>query len=647
MSDIPENEIVVEVTDERLCDAVDDEGNCGAIENVKPDESMAEMDVQGGDFEETGDDFQKEDRLGEAPEDNGACECCEEAQSETEEDGLINTGVTERLILGAVFAEKTLKDYLEEAADEEKTAAGFVLDEFSENMDSKKLDQSQNGTDIESDYFFEDETACGSETAEETDTCSTAEETANEEINEPGQDGDDRELDIVANGMPAGVSDEGDSEISEIVGDIAEEEGYERRRTIGKGLGLTILLSFLILIGSVIYSYKTLVEHGSQLFRQHFDVVLKDFIGEESETVLKDATNAEFRFDVISEYNNEYPAGVVYDQVPKAGKTVKDNARVLLYVSEGIKMVDVPDVVGMSYGDAVRALREHDLSVVREPDKSGGAEQNTVTRVDPDIGTPIQAGSTVTIYVSMPYTSSNTVVPELTGMNTITAKAALSSCGLKLGNITQEWDYSLKPGTVISQSLKKGARVSIGTRVDIVTSLGYDIVSRSFKLDMPFKDKSGNTSYTVAFYDSEGKKVVSADKINCTGYTLYREGSINEVLTVKVGGSVFRKYEFNYQSGGYIIIEDHSGEFEMSVPSFYVSVSHNDGGFAICQSPVQWGRNCTVSITVIPGYEIDYVTDNGRNVTSSVSGGKYVINGIKDNHDVYIAFKWVGFSGDD
>ncbi|MFL5353509.1 OmpA family protein [Archangium sp.] len=75
-----------------------------------------------------------------------------------------------------------------------------------------------------------------------------------------------------------------------------------------------------------------------------------------------------------------------------------------------------------------------------------------------------------------------------------------------------------------------------------------------------------------------------------------------------------------------------------TVNTYPVTVSSGPGGTLVCPSPVEYGQSVTCTVTVTPGYALGSLSDNGADVTSSVSGGTYVLTNVTGAHDLEAVF---------
>ena len=93
--------------------------------------------------------------------------------------------------------------------------------------------------------------------------------------------------------------------------------------------------------------------------------------------------------------------GLVARQQPKAGATVARGDTVMYWVSIGAPLVEVPDVVGLSSGDAAGALEDAGFTVNVDLVAGLGEYPGDVIGQDPEAGSTLESGSEVTIKVAV------------------------------------------------------------------------------------------------------------------------------------------------------------------------------------------------------------------------------------------------------
>lgn len=131
------------------------------------------------------------------------------------------------------------------------------------------------------------------------------------------------------------------------------------------------------------------------------DTRVPRFIGQMLSVVENDTDYAgRFKFSVKEEFNDTFPAGVIYDQSPKENTLMPNEGTVILYVSKGAELVEMPNLIGIPYEDALKALGDHDppLSCIKTERFSAGAEAGNVVGTTPSPGDKFDP-DTQTIYV--------------------------------------------------------------------------------------------------------------------------------------------------------------------------------------------------------------------------------------------------------
>ena len=132
-------------------------------------------------------------------------------------------------------------------------------------------------------------------------------------------------------------------------------------------------------------------------------------------------------------------------------------------------LVTVPSVVDQTIERATTQLVGLQLRVERV-DTANDAPAGTVLEQDPEAGTEVDIGSTVTLTVS---TGPGEVsVPDLSGLTEAEARARLVDSGLTLGDVSQVDDSTEAPGTVVGQSPSAGTTVPPDTAISLQVSSG-------------------------------------------------------------------------------------------------------------------------------------------------------------------------------
>jgi len=175
---------------------------------------------------------------------------------------------------------------------------------------------------------------------------------------------------------------------------------------------------------------------------------------------------------VVYEYNDVVAARLVMRQNPEEYTIVSVGSAVDMVVSLGQPVV--PNVVGLTETDANSSITSVSLSMgLVTYEYNDTIPAPLVIRQDPNGGIRAPIGSNVNIVVSL----GQPIVPNVVGMTEANANSAISSVdNLSMGNITYEYNNTVTSGFVISQDPNGGTAVAIGSKVDILVSLGKPIV---------------------------------------------------------------------------------------------------------------------------------------------------------------------------
>lgn len=319
-----------------------------------------------------------------------------------------------------------------------------------------------------------------------------------------------------------------------------------------------------VVVGVIIVALLAAVAYmASGLFGGETETVsVPNFISLNYETDVKDnAQYSDFTFDVTthSDSSGEYEDGEIIDQDPQAETQVEKGATITLTVvsvdeednTDDSNTVAVPSIYGKTYEDAQSTLRARGLSATRTTQSSDSVAEGTVIGSDPEAGTEVSVGSTVTVIVSSGPANTNQTVPDLTGMTQSAAQKMLESYGLALGNVSQE-ESDEPAGTVIGQTVPEGTEVAKGTSVGITIAKAAE--QTPDEPDEPDEPSNPAGSGTVSFTDSNSRIVVSlpTDRDTCN-------------VTVSVDGSQLYNHTVRTSNGTAECRVSYSGEKQVVV----------------------------------------------------------------------------------
>ncbi|WP_018502389.1 Stk1 family PASTA domain-containing Ser/Thr kinase [Parafrankia discariae] len=168
-------------------------------------------------------------------------------------------------------------------------------------------------------------------------------------------------------------------------------------------------------------------------------------------------------FDKQTQESTEVKPDAVLEISPGEGQTIAADGTISITVASAPGQQVVPnDIVGMSQQAATDALTGLGLQVSAMPYYEAASQGvGKVEKADPEAGSPVDAGGTVTIWV----VSSTVNVPNVTGKAAAAAISELQRYGLTPVQETGV-NNSQQPGTVFDQSPSGGA-VNRGSKVKI------------------------------------------------------------------------------------------------------------------------------------------------------------------------------------
>ena len=133
----------------------------------------------------------------------------------------------------------------------------------------------------------------------------------------------------------------------------------------------------------------------------------------------------------------------------------------------------VPTIIGLSEEKAKAKVEELDLVFVVLGKEKSDEPVGTVISVFPNEGTEVKKKSEVSVRISSG--PEETTVPEVIGLGKSVAQNQIVGKGLKVGNITEEYDDDVPVDAVISTDPAPNTKVKKGSTVNIVVSKGSKV----------------------------------------------------------------------------------------------------------------------------------------------------------------------------
>ena len=202
-----------------------------------------------------------------------------------------------------------------------------------------------------------------------------------------------------------------------------------------------------------------------------------NFVGKTFNEAVKIAKNERVILLADStEYNDYFPENTIFFQYPPIGTKIKRGRRIFTIKSLGARPIEMPDVVGMSRGDAVLAIKALELEIEKQEwIHSNDYVKGIVARQYPEGSREIPGNTKVTLYISDGEPERNSIMPNLIDLGLSAALDTLRMYNFDVSDTTKiriqkEKSPELLPETIIDQHPDSGSPINNNDVIDIVVS---------------------------------------------------------------------------------------------------------------------------------------------------------------------------------
>jgi serine/threonine-protein kinase len=176
-----------------------------------------------------------------------------------------------------------------------------------------------------------------------------------------------------------------------------------------------------------------------------------------------------------SEFSNSIPKHHIISQYPEAGSEIKKGRDIRLVISKGARSVVLPNLSGLSAGQArilleENGLRQGQLSYVHHNQRA----KEEVLAQFPAPGFTGLRGDAVDILVSSGPESAQIRMVDLRGMDLSRAIATIEKHSLVLGAIKNVQKFGVANDVVIDHTPESGYPAATGSRVDLAVNRTHE-----------------------------------------------------------------------------------------------------------------------------------------------------------------------------
>ena len=159
----------------------------------------------------------------------------------------------------------------------------------------------------------------------------------------------------------------------------------------------------------------------------------------------------------------KHEEGYIFKQLTAKGTELPEGAKLQVYVSTGLKDIEIPDVSNKTEEEAIKALvdagfEEKNIKVKTEEHMT--VKKDLVIKTDPEAGESRNYKAKITIYISTGV--GKTFVPDLESKTKEQAEELLKDAGLT-GEVVEEVNEEYLDGTVFKQEIEASTEVDKGT----------------------------------------------------------------------------------------------------------------------------------------------------------------------------------------
>jgi serine/threonine-protein kinase len=204
------------------------------------------------------------------------------------------------------------------------------------------------------------------------------------------------------------------------------------------------------------------------------DVQVPDVRGQVSEDAIAALQNLGFKTTVAKNTDSEVPPDHVISTDPAANSSVSAGDEITVNVSTGPEQREVPDVSGLSYGDAVKKLTDTGFSRFRQTTSASLPEQrDRVLSTVPPANQTSAITNEITIVIGKG--PSTAVVPDCVGQTIEVCQQIMSASGFTK-TVPVEVDSTTAAGQIMGSDPAAGQTVPQDTVIQIQVSRGNQFV---------------------------------------------------------------------------------------------------------------------------------------------------------------------------
>ena len=227
-------------------------------------------------------------------------------------------------------------------------------------------------------------------------------------------------------------------------------------------------LIFFSLSGIVILDYFILPNYVGYN-NEHY---LPDVRGEYLEKATYQLRSLRFNTKpILIPYSESHTPGTVIKMFPRAFTKVKEGRTIDLTIAGKDEDIEIPDISNLSLRNAKLTLTKLGLgidTIIYEYDNV--ISDGNISFQLPRKGQTVKSSTNMTLGVSRGAPPDYYIIPDIVNYSLTRARKSIINEGLRVGEITYEFQPDLVPNTVIEQNMTAGMRVSFPASINLLIS---------------------------------------------------------------------------------------------------------------------------------------------------------------------------------
>ena len=229
-----------------------------------------------------------------------------------------------------------------------------------------------------------------------------------------------------------------------------------------------IAFTFFSLSGIVILDYFILPNYVGYN-NEHY---LPDVRGEYLEKATYQLRSLRFNTKpILIPYSESHTPGTVIKMFPRAFTKVKEGRTIDLTIAGKDQDIEIPDISNLSLRNAKLTLTKLGLgidTIIYEYDNV--IPDGYISFQLPRKGQTVKSSTNMTLGVSRGAPPDYYIIPDIVNYSLTRARKTIINKGLRVGEITYEFQPDLVPNTVIEQNMTAGMRVSFPASINLLIS---------------------------------------------------------------------------------------------------------------------------------------------------------------------------------